>query len=68
MRDILYKNAEITKLFNEETIHVIDYDCEYDREIDVQKFPEYNNKTWSRSLFIFISVIFKKDSSILIPV
>jgi hypothetical protein len=47
LRDIMYRNTEITELFNEETIHVLDYDCEYDRGIpDAEKFPEYNNKFW----------------------
>jgi hypothetical protein len=46
LRDMMYKNAEISKYFNEETIHVIDYDCEYDKTIDYEKFPEYNNSTW----------------------
>lgn len=30
LRDMIYQNPEITKLFNEDTIHVLDYDCEYD--------------------------------------
>jgi len=47
LRDMLYKNAEITKLFNEETLNVLDYDCEYDTELDTQKFPEYTNKVWN---------------------
>lgn len=46
LRDMIYKNKEISELFNEETIHVLDYDCEYDTTIDTEKFPEYNNKTW----------------------
>lgn len=46
LRDMIYKNPEISKLFQEETIHVIDYDCEYDREIDYVKFPEFNNSAW----------------------
>ena len=43
---MIYRNPEISALFNEETIHVLDYDCEYDRTIDYEKFPEYNNKVW----------------------
>jgi len=27
-------------------MHIIDYDCEFDREIDYVKFPEYNNSSW----------------------
>jgi hypothetical protein len=47
LRDMIYKNPEIAALFNEETIHVLDYDLEYDKGLpDAQKFPEYNNKTW----------------------
>ncbi|KAM3131080.1 hypothetical protein pb186bvf_016778 [Paramecium bursaria] len=47
LRDILYKNKEITELFNEETIQVLDYDCEYDKGYqDPEKFPEFNNKFW----------------------
>lgn len=43
---MIYKVPEINELFKEETIHVMDYDCEYDTEIDVVKFPEYRNKVW----------------------
>lgn len=47
LRDMIYKNSEITALFNEETIHVLDYDCEYDRGYpDLEKFPEFKNKVW----------------------
>jgi len=41
---MIYKVPEITEFFNEETIHVLDYDCEYDTGYDVEKFPEYKNK------------------------
>ena len=41
---MIYKVPEITEFFNEETIHVLDYDCEYDSGYDVEKFPEYKNK------------------------
>ena len=43
---MIYKVPQITEFFNEETIHVLDYECEYDTEIDTQKFPEYHNKVW----------------------
>jgi hypothetical protein len=43
---MIYKVPEINKYFNEETIHVLDYSCEYDREIDEVKFPEFKNKLW----------------------
>jgi hypothetical protein len=46
LRDMIYKNPEIAQLFNEESIHVLDYECEYDKTIDYEKFPEYNNRTW----------------------
>ena len=43
---MIYKVPEITEFFKEETIHVMDYDCEYDTTIDKEKFPEFNNKVW----------------------
>lgn len=47
LRDMLYNNAEITKYFNEETIHVMDYDFEYDVGFpNAEKFPEFNNKVF----------------------
>ncbi|CAK78261.1 unnamed protein product (macronuclear) [Paramecium tetraurelia] len=47
LRDMLYKNNEINALFKEETIHVLDYDCEYDRGYPCpEKFPEFKNKFW----------------------
>jgi len=47
LRDMLWNNKEITKHFNEETIHILDYDCEYDKGLpDPAKFPEYQNKVW----------------------
>jgi hypothetical protein len=43
----MYNNEEIAELFQEETIHVLDYDMEYDAGIpDTEEFPEYNNKIW----------------------
>ena len=47
---MIYSNKEISELFKEETIHVIDYDLEYDKGFpDAEKFPEYNNKLFSKS-------------------
>mmetsp|Transcript_59087 Transcript_59087/g.68367 ORF Transcript_59087/g.68367 Transcript_59087/m.68367 type:complete len:300 (-) Transcript_59087:216-1115(-) len=47
LRDMLYSNKEISELFKEETIHVIDYDLEYDKGFpDAEKFPEYKNKLY----------------------
>lgn len=43
---MIYKVPEITKYFNEETIHVLDYQCEYDTNYCVEKFPEFKNKVW----------------------
>lgn len=43
---MIYNNPEFAEHFNEETLHVMDYDCEYDTEIDLKKFPEYNNSVW----------------------
>mmetsp|Transcript_24313 Transcript_24313/g.21497 ORF Transcript_24313/g.21497 Transcript_24313/m.21497 type:complete len:135 (+) Transcript_24313:548-952(+) len=47
LRDMMYNNPEIAELFDEETIHVLDYDLEYDKHIDTEKFPEYNNRVWN---------------------
>ncbi|EGR27989.1 hypothetical protein IMG5_185720 [Ichthyophthirius multifiliis] len=47
LRDMLYQNSEISKYFNEETIHVLDYDFEYlPGYLDTAKFPEYENKVF----------------------
>ncbi|EAR99458.2 transmembrane protein, putative (macronuclear) [Tetrahymena thermophila SB210] len=47
LRDMIYQNPEITKYFNEETIHVLDYEFEYlPGYLCPEKFPEYQNKTW----------------------
>lgn len=56
---MLYNNKEIAELFNEETIHVIDYDLEYDKGFpDPEKFPEYNNKLFSKFLVEMANVNF----------
>jgi len=45
LRDMMYRNPVISKYFKEETIHVIDYDLEYDKGFpDHEKFPEFSNK------------------------
>jgi len=46
LRDMLYTNPEISQYFKDETTHVLDYDMEYDTEIDLVKFPEYKNRIW----------------------
>ena len=43
---MIYIVPEINEYFNEETIHVLDYQCEFDKEVDTDKFPEYKNKVW----------------------
>lgn len=47
LRDMIHKNPEISALFKHETIHVLDYELEYDQGYpDEAKFPEYTNKLW----------------------
>lgn len=44
---MIYQNAEVSKLFNESTIHVLDYEFEYDSGFpDPEKFPEFNNRVF----------------------
>jgi hypothetical protein len=44
---MIHKNPEISALFKPETIHILDYDLEYDEGIpDTAKFPEFENKLW----------------------
>jgi hypothetical protein len=39
---MIHKNPELSALFKPETIHVLDYDLEFDSGIpDTAKFPEY---------------------------
>lgn len=45
---MMYNNPEISELFSEETIHVMDYEFDYDKTIDYEKFPEYRNKVWCK--------------------
>jgi hypothetical protein len=49
---MIYKVPEITQYFNEETIHVLDYDCEFDAGLDTVKFPEYKNKVANSPLYL----------------
>ena len=45
LRDMIHQNEEISQLFSVETIHVLDYDLEYDAGYpDEAKFPEFKNK------------------------
>lgn len=47
LREMIYSNPEISKLFSEETIHVLDYNFEYDEGYPCEKkFPEFKNKLW----------------------
>lgn len=44
---MIHKNPEISELFKAETIHILDYDFEYEEGYpDEAKFPEYQNKLW----------------------
>lgn len=44
LRGIIHDNARIQELFAIETMHVLDYDCEYQPFPDAVEFPEFNNK------------------------
>lgn len=45
LRDIIHDNPELGPLFKPETIHVLDYDLEYDAGLPCEtKFPEFKNK------------------------
>lgn len=45
LREMIYTNEEISKYFNDDTTHVLDYDLEYDAGFPCsEKFPEFNNK------------------------
>lgn len=47
LRDMIHEHPEIGPLFKPETIHVLDYDLEYDEGFpDEEKFPEFNNKVF----------------------
>ena len=47
LRDMIHQNPELAELFKPESIHVLDYDLEYDEGIPCsQKFPEFENKLW----------------------
>lgn len=45
LREMMYTNAEISKYFSDETIHVMDYEFDYVKGFpETDKFPEQNNK------------------------
>ena len=44
LRAMLHDNERIQELFSVETMHVLDYDCEYQPIPDSLEFPEFNNK------------------------
>lgn len=47
LRDMIHNHPVIGPLFKPETIHILDYDLDYDEGLpDESKFPEYNNKLW----------------------
>lgn len=47
LRDMIHEHPELGQLFKPETIHVLDYDFEYDEGFpDEEKFPEFNNKVF----------------------
>lgn len=49
MRDMLYKRPEIAELFTDATMHVLDYEMEFDTGFpDPEKFPEFQNSTFSK--------------------
>jgi hypothetical protein len=48
LRDLIHENAEIGALFKPESIHLLDYDMEWDTGYPCEtKFPEFKNK-WFR--------------------
>jgi hypothetical protein len=47
LRDMIHQNEELGKLFKPESIHVMDYDLEWDQGYPCEtKFPEFKNKFW----------------------
>lgn len=44
LRTIMEKNERISELFDVTTMHVLDYDCEYQGIPDREEFPEFENK------------------------
>lgn len=45
LRDLIYNHPEISKLFKDSSIHVLDYDFDYDKGFPCEKeFPEFSNK------------------------
>lgn len=44
---MIHQHPDIGALFKPETIHVLDYDLDYDAGYpDEKKFPEFNSKIW----------------------
>lgn len=44
---MLWTNSEISKYFSEDTVHILDYDCEYTKGLEeTEKFPEFKNKVF----------------------
>merc|ERR1712048_1000759 len=45
LREMIHTNEEISQHFSEDTIHVLDYDLEWEKGFPcAEKFPEFNNK------------------------
>jgi hypothetical protein len=44
LRSMIHDNPRIQELFSVETMHVLDYECEYSGFPDAEEFPEFNNK------------------------
>jgi hypothetical protein len=44
LREMIHSNERIQELFSVETMHVLDFDCEYTPYPDAEEFPEFNNK------------------------
>ena len=44
LRDIIHENPEVGALFKPESVHLLDYEVEWDEGIDEVKFPEFKNK------------------------
>lgn len=44
LRAMLHENERIQQLFSVETMHVLDFDCDYAPYPDPEEFPEFNNK------------------------
>ena len=46
LREMIHKDKTISKYFNVETTHCMDYDCEYVKGFPEKGFPEFDNKLY----------------------